>query len=76
MDGPRHYHVTLSKPEKYHDYHLYVGSKKDTNEFIYKTETDLQILKTNLWLPKMKVCVVGNKLGVWDEHTHTTVYDR
>ena len=32
----------------------------DTNELIYKTETDSQTLKTNLWLPK------GNKLGVWD----------
>ena len=28
--------------------------KNDTNEPIYKTETDLQILKTNLWLPKGK----------------------
>ena len=26
----------------------------DTNELIYKTETDLQILKTDLWLPKRK----------------------
>ena len=28
--------------------------KNDTNELIYKTETDSQILKTNLWLPKGK----------------------
>ena len=28
--------------------------KKDTNELIYKTETDLQKTKTNLWLPKGK----------------------
>ena len=28
--------------------------KNDTNEFIYKTETDSQVLKTNLWLPKGK----------------------
>ena len=26
----------------------------DTNELIYKTETDLQISKRNLWLPKGK----------------------
>ena len=26
--------------------------KKDTNELIYRTETDSQILKTNFWLPK------------------------
>ena len=37
-------------------YHSYVESnlKYDTNELIYKTETDLPILKTNLWLPKGK----------------------
>ena len=28
--------------------------KYDTNEFIYKTETDLQTQKTNLQLPKEK----------------------
>ena len=28
--------------------------KNDTNELVYKTEADLQILKTNLWLPKGK----------------------
>ena len=33
--------------------------KNDTNELIYKTETDTQILKTNLWLPKGKVRVGG-----------------
>ena len=28
--------------------------KYDTNEIIYGTETDSQIGKTNLWLPKRK----------------------
>ena len=28
--------------------------KYDTNELIYKTETDSQTWKTNLWLPKGK----------------------
>ena len=28
--------------------------KNDTNEFIYKTETDSHISTTNLWLPKEK----------------------
>ena len=39
--------------------------KNDVNEFIYKTETNSQILKINLSLPKGK----GggrDKLGVWD----------
>ena len=37
-------------------YHSYVESnlKNNTNELIYKTETDSQILKTNFWLPKGK----------------------
>ena len=29
--------------------------KNDTNELIYKTETDSETQKTNLWLPKGKV---------------------
>ena len=37
--------------------------KKDTNEFIYKT--DLQTSKTNLWLPKEQVGG-RDKLRVWD----------
>ena len=39
--------------------------KKVTNEFIYKTEIELQMQKTNLWLPGGK----GggrDKLGDWD----------
>ena len=40
--------------------------KSDTNECIYKTETDLQILKTNLWFPKWKCGWGRDKLGLWD----------
>ena len=29
-----------------------IFKKKDTNELIYKTETDSQTQNTNLWLPK------------------------
>ena len=47
MDGPRDYHAKWSNSdrEKWISYHLYVESKKkknDTNEFIYKIETDSQ----------------------------------
>ena len=38
--------------------------KKDTNEFIYETETDLQTQKTDLRLPKGKEG--RDKLGIWD----------
>ena len=47
--------------------------KYDTNELIYKTETDSQTQKTNLWLPKGK----GggrDKLEVWDQQIQTTIY--
>ena len=43
--------VSQKEKDKYM-LHLQVESNKnDTNELIYKTETDLQTLKTNLWLP-------------------------
>ena len=35
------------------------------NELIYDTETDSQISKTKLWLPKGKRGG-GDKLGAWD----------
>ena len=35
----------------------------DAHELIYKTETDSQTQKTNLWLPKVEG---REKLGVWD----------
>ena len=47
--------------------------KNDTNELIYKTETDSQTLKINLWLPKEK----GggrNRWGVWEWQRHIFVY--
>ena len=31
---------------------IYTWNLKNTNESIYKTKTDSQIQKTNLWLPK------------------------
>ena len=40
---------------------------------IYKTETNLQILKTNLWLLKGKHGE-RDKLGAWEDHTCTTIY--
>ena len=40
--------------------------KNYTNEFIYKTETDPQKWKTNLWLPKWKQGESWWKLGVWN----------
>ena len=44
------------KQTSYEFTHLWnlIFKKNGTNELIYKTSTDLQILKTNLWLPKGK----------------------
>ena len=39
--------------------------KNDTNELTYKTETDLEISKTNLGLPKGKMGG-SDKSGAWD----------
>ena len=35
-------------------HHLLVESKHNKNEFSYKTETDSQTWKANLWLPMEK----------------------
>ena len=48
--------------------------KNDINELIYKRETDSQISRTNLWLPKGKRGGGRDKSGAWDEHTHTPIY--
>ena len=48
--------IILSKTEEGKYNITYVGHlKNDTNEFIYKTEAESQVLQTNLWLPKEKV---------------------
>ena len=57
MDGPRDYHSKGSKSEKNkcHIISLRCGTKKKKDkEFIYKTVTDSQILKTNLCFLKGK----------------------
>ena len=45
MDGPRDYHTKYDRQWKMNImYHLYVGSlKKDTNELICRTESDLRL---------------------------------
>ena len=49
--------------------------KYDTNELIYKTETDSQTERTGLWLPRGR----GGEwrrdgLGVWDEQMQAIIY--
>ena len=60
VDGPRDYHAKWSKSNRerqilYDITHIWtLIFKDDTNELICKTEPDVQIPKTNLWLPKGK----------------------
>ena len=51
-------------------YQLYADSlKNETNELIYRTETDSQTSKKNLWLPKGK-CGREDKLSLGLTYTH------
>ena len=51
--------------------HSYVESGlKNKNQLIYKTEADLQILRTYLWLPKGKHGAEGQSRGLGLTHTH------
>ena len=40
---------------------------------LFTKQTDSQISKSSLWLPKGK-CGGSDKLGDWDWHIHTTIY--
>ena len=46
--------VSQTEKDKYHISLTCRIYKNDINEFIYKTDTDSQTSKTNLWLPKGK----------------------
>ena len=49
-------------------YHPYVESDflNDTNQLIFKIETDCQILKTNLWFPKWENVEGMDKSRAWE----------
>ena len=57
MDGPRDYHTEGSKSERkgeiaYDIPHMQNLKIKDTKELPYKTKTDSQTYRINLWLPR------------------------
>ena len=57
MDGPRDDQTKSDKEGQLSYDTTYMGNLKyETNELIYKTETDSQSEKTNLWLAKGKGC--------------------
>ena len=49
--------------------------KNATNGLIYKTEIGSQMEKTNLQLPKGVKVEGAYKLGGWDWHIHTNIYE-
>ena len=64
VDGPGDYHTKQSKSERerqtpYAITYMQNLNKNDTNELIYKTETDSQTSKTKLWLPEGERWVEG-----------------
>ena len=71
MDGPRDDHTKWSQSGRGRQisydstYTWNLILKSDTNDLIYKIETDSHISKTNLWLSKGKSGGV-DKLGGWD----------
>ena len=68
MDGPRDYHTMWSKSDRErqisYDITYMWNLIKNTNELIHKTETDSQILKSNLWYKRGNVRG-SDKLGDW-----------
>ena len=71
MDGCRDDHAK-SDGERQIDDILYAESKKnDSNEIIYKTETDSQRKQT---YGDQREKGERDKLGVWDSHIHTAIY--
>ena len=46
--------MQVALPATREAHHFCVDSKKNTDELVYKTETDSQTKKTKLWLPKGK----------------------
>ena len=55
MDRPRDHHTkrSMSERERQIPYITYMWNLKyDTNELIYETETDSQVQRTDLWLPR------------------------
>ena len=76
MDGPTDYHTKWSKSYRERQIYHSVWNlilKNDTNELIYKTETDLQYRKQTYGYQRGNM-VGRDKLGAWDWHIHTTIH--
>ena len=54
MDEPRDDHITSDRERQITITYTW-NLRNDTNELIYKTKTDSQTQKINLWLPKGKM---------------------
>ena len=69
MDELREYHTNWNKPDRgrqiLYDVTYMWHLKNNTDESIYKTETDSWIWKTNLWLPNYKERGAGINSEYW-----------
>ena len=57
-------------------HHLHVKSKNNKNEFSYKAETELQILKETYGYQRGNEIGERDKSGAWDWRTQTNIYIR
>ena len=68
--------VRQTEKNKHHMTSLICGIfKKVINELIYKTETDSQTLKTNLWLPKWTGRGEGGTGGLGLAYAHCGIWN-
>ena len=76
MDGPRDNHTKWSKSDRErqipYDVTYMWDWKYDTNELIYKTEINSS--RKQIYAYQRVSWRRGDKLDVWDYHTHTTIY--
>ena len=78
MDGLRDDHTKWTKSDRerqisYDITYMWNLKKNNTNELIYKTETDSQTSKQTYGYQRENVGG-RDKLAVWDSHIHTTIY--
>ena len=64
--------VSKKEKDKYHMIALICGNWKTKMWHIYKAETDLQIVGNRLMVAKAEG--ETEKLGVWDQQIHATIY--
>ena len=78
MDGPGDYHTKWSKSDKerqisYDIAYMQSPEKNDTNELIYKAETDSQTCEQTYGYQRGSM-EGRDRLGIWDWLVHTAIF--